>query len=224
MGYNVLKVVSCGFFVAKYTYPLGGIDMLKPGAITVANGADLLIFPADKSGLGYFFPKGLIPDDVLLSPTKAIKERGLVPKIKLAWNSETNNLVAQSVDGVSGINGQLSERIRRVMSAQMKDFYSLRDFFPASQMEDFATVAILRTAHITNYTPEEARGLAQSLLDHRALTDAATALSSMGFNPNRKRIQSANPLASRVGQHLLDAEDEATDDDAVDVDSEATTQ
>ncbi len=171
--------------------------MLKTPAIIVASGEDLIIFPANRSGLGYLFPKGLVPDDVLLEPTKAIEKGKFTPKVKMAWNAETNNLVPQSVDG-KGVDGKLVNRVQRELSKQMKDFTSLKDFFPDSQLEDFATTAILRTSKTTGITPGQARSMAKQHIDHQLVVDSMNALSQMGFSPNMKQLEAKNPLRDKV--------------------------
>lgn len=187
--------------------------MLKTPAIIVASGEDLIIFPANRSGLGYLFPKGLVPDDVLLAPTEAIEKGKFTAKIKMSWNSETNNLVPQSVDG-KGVDGKLVNRIQRELSKQMKDFTSLRDFFPDAQLEDFATTAILRTSKTTGFTPEQARAMAAQVIDHQLVMDSMSALSTMGFTPNLKALEAKNPLRDAVKSSGLTLESKAIDTEA----------
>lgn len=187
--------------------------MLKIPVITVADGENTIVFPADSGGLGYRIVKGVIPDDMMLRPKAYVAEQALEPVVRLGWNDETNNLVPLSVDG-KGIDAKTAVRISKALSNQMKDFTSLRDFFPEATIEQFATVAILRTSAVTHITPEEAKTMAAAMVGHQLLNESVSALTGMGFTPNRKAISGANPLRNRVGQNLLADEDTDKDESA----------
>lgn len=185
--------------------------MLKTAAITVSLGEDLIIFPADKSGVGYLFKKGIIPDKVLIEPTKAIKELQPPARVKLAWSEENQNLVPVSIDG-KGIDGKLASRVTRELSKQMRDFTSLRDFFPTSQVEDFAVVAMLRTSATTGVTPEQARAMAAQVVSHQLVSESISALALMGFTPNKKALDAKNPMRDvAMGSGLVSEESPTVD-------------
>lgn len=195
--------------------------MLKTAAIIVSDGKDLLVFPADKSGLGYPFAGGLVPDAVLLEPSKAIKDLKIKPKIKMAWSEENANLVSQSIDG-KGVDGKLSDRIKRELSKQMRDFTSLRDFFPQEQLEQFAVVAMMRTAPTTGMTVEQAKSKAAQYVSHQLVTDSLNALSMMGFTPNMKQLESKNPMRDAVKSAGIALADQENPENPT-VDTEAET-